>query len=73
MTTHPLTGIVLRQPDPAPLRTLAVFDRDQPCIDHAVAYTGSVPCTGALRCYICLTTWDDDGNPRIHPTSAKHG
>lgn len=61
--THPLTGITLRQPCPAPLRIRAIWDADKPCLQHAVAYSGSVPCTGAIQCYICETTWDDNGTP----------
>lgn len=62
-STHPLTGIVLRDPDPAPLRVWAMYDADKPCTKHNVAYTGQIPCTGMLRCYLCGTTWNDDGNP----------
>lgn len=56
----PLTGRPLEQPVPAPLRVLAVFDRDQPCTEHHAPFTGRVPCTGALRCTLCLTSWDPD-------------
>jgi hypothetical protein len=38
-----------------------MFDSDKPCLDHQVAYTGSVPCTGVLRCSLCLSCWDEDG------------
>ena len=54
-------GVPLELPTTAPLRVNAMFDRDQPCLDHQVAYTGAVPCTGVLRCSLCLTMWDENG------------
>lgn len=58
--TTPLTGQPLRQPVPAPLRIGAVFDRDQPCTEHHAPYTGTIPCTGVLRCSLCGTEWDPE-------------
>jgi hypothetical protein len=55
--TTPLTGQPLEQPVPAPLRILAVFDKDQPCTEHHAPYTGTIPCTGDLRCSLCGTEW----------------
>lgn len=54
----PLTGRPLEQPEPAPLRADALFDSDQPCIEHHAPFTGRVPCTGVLRCSLCRTEWD---------------
>jgi hypothetical protein len=54
----PLTGRPLEQPDPAPLRVNAVWNSGQPCTEHQVAYSGGVPCTGALRCTLCLCLWE---------------
>jgi hypothetical protein len=54
----PLGGHPLEQPDPAPLRVFALYDADKPCTEHSVAYTGRIPCTGAVRCYICGTEWE---------------
>lgn len=54
-------GKPLELPEHPPLRVNAVFDSDAPCLDHSVAYTGSVPCTGVLRCSLCLSCWDEDG------------
>lgn len=59
---HGLTGAVLQQPDPPPLRKFAAFDRDQPCEVHSTGYSGTVPCTGDYRCRLCGTAWDDNGN-----------
>jgi len=61
MTAHPLTGVQLEQPDPAPLRRFAIFDSDQSCVEHDPAYSGAVPCTGDLRCRLCGTAWDEQG------------
>ena len=58
MTRAPVTGRTLEEPVPPVLRLFAVFDADEPCTDHQVSYTGTVPVTGALRCHICGTTWD---------------
>lgn len=58
---HGMTGAPLQQPDPEPLRRFAAFDSDQPCREHSTAYSGSMPCTGDYRCYLCGTVWDDDG------------
>lgn len=60
--THPLSGARLQQPDPAPLRTRAMFDPDEPCTEHSTHYTGRIPCTGDLACRLCGTRWDDAGN-----------
>lgn len=55
-------GIPLEMPSPSPLRVNAVFDSDMPCLEHQVAYTGNVPCTGVLQCSLCLSEWEpDDG------------
>lgn len=54
----PLTGQPLEQPDPAPLRVNAIWDRDKPCTEHHAPYAGRIPCTGVLRCSLCLTEWD---------------
>lgn len=54
-------GVQLEMPTETLLRIHAVFDSDQPCLEHQVAYSGSVPCTGALVCYLCGGRWDEDG------------
>lgn len=54
-------GKPLELPDVPPLRVNAMYDPDKPCLDHEVAYTGSVPCTGVLRCSLCLHRWDENG------------
>ena len=61
MSTHGLTGAPLQQPDPAPLRVFAVFDKNDPCVQHSTGYEGEVPCTGDYRCSLCGTVWDEDG------------
>jgi hypothetical protein len=63
----PLTGQPLEQPDPPPLRVLAVFDADQPCTEHHAPFTGRMPCTGVLRCSMCLTEWDPDTGRLLPP------
>jgi hypothetical protein len=67
MNTHGMTGAKLEQPDPAPLRQFAAFDREEPCTEHSTAYTGSVPCTGAYACRLCGTAWDDRGRVESVP------
>jgi hypothetical protein len=64
-------GKPLELPADAPLRVNAVFDSGAPCLDHQVAYTGSVPCTGVLRCSLCLCRWDVTGRYLGRETSAE--
>lgn len=59
---HGMTDAPLQQPSPAPLRIFAMFDRDAECTEHQPAYSGHIPCTGAYRCVLCGTAWDDAGN-----------
>jgi len=54
----PVTGAVMDAPYPVPRRVFALWDADQPCEHQAIAYTGTVPCTGAIRCSLCGTEWD---------------
>jgi hypothetical protein len=70
----PLGGLPLAQPDPAPLRVNAVFDPAGPCLEHQVAYTGQVPCTGLLRCALCLCTWNPATGAFLDywPPAAEH-
>lgn len=59
---HGITGAVLQQPDPPPLRKFAIWDSDKPCEVHSTAYMGNMPCTGDYACHLCGTVWDDNGN-----------
>lgn len=61
----PLTGRLLQQPDPAPLRRFALYDSGQPCLDHHAPYTGSVSCTGVLQCTLCGTRWNPETGKHI--------
>jgi len=54
-------GKPLQMPQPPPLRAYAMYDAGDPCLDHSVAYTGSIPCTGVLRCHLCGCCWNEDG------------
>jgi hypothetical protein len=54
-------GRPIELPDITPLRVNAIFDSESPCLDHQLAYTGSIPCTGVLQCSLCLSRWDDNG------------
>jgi hypothetical protein len=65
------TKLPLEQPDPPPLRRFALFDADQPCTDHQAAYTGAIPCTGPLRCYLCGTEWDPDTGKLLAPRAGE--
>ncbi len=38
-------------------RRFAIFDSDQECVDHSVAWSGRIPNTGTLRCALCGTEW----------------
>ena len=67
MNTHGMTGAPLEQPEPAPLRVFAAFDRDKPCTEHSTGYSGTVPCTGDYRCRLCGTVWDDAGRVVMVP------
>ena len=53
-------GTPLEMPVNPPLRVNVVFNSAEPCLDHATAYTGSIPCTGVLRCSLCGCRWDPD-------------
>ena len=42
-------------------KTLAHFptERNKVCSHEHVAYSGRIPCTGSLRCTMCLATFED--------------
>lgn len=63
----PLTGLPLEQPDPAPRRIHVTWEMDYPCITHFAPYTGTIPCTGVLRCVYCGTEWDPDTGKLLPP------
>jgi len=60
MNDNTFNGVALKQPEEPPRRRFSMWHSHDPCIDHMVAYTGAIPCTGALRCRICGTEWDPD-------------
>jgi hypothetical protein len=64
----PLTGVPLEQPEPPPLRKFALYGRDHPCVEHHAHYTGTVPCTGVLRCTFCGTEWDPETGVLLNRT-----
>lgn len=63
----PLTGQPLEQPDPAPHQIFVAWQNNEPCTKHSTAYTGTIPCTGVLRCAFCGTEWDPDTGKLLPP------
>lgn len=51
--------------EPPPLRHLAAVGSDQPCTDHNVRFSGSMPCTGDMVCTVCGTMFHRDTGKEI--------